>query len=198
MYTPRTTFHPISLKLILIVFGVILYTSRVLAQPHFEGKDHHVLQAMDLAQKTELHGHVDQLVIWVLFDVILLVPGAGAQNHGPPLSVLHEEGTRRRLERADVPDDPSTALVRQGRENGFHPVFVFQPVLHHLKLQLSHSGKNIFSVNDLQQLNCTFLGELQNAFVESLSLAHVFWVELRKNFGLELRQWLEVETASKR
>jgi len=33
MYTPRTTFHPISLKLILIVFGVILYTSRVLAQP---------------------------------------------------------------------------------------------------------------------------------------------------------------------
>jgi len=73
----------------------------------------------------------------VLLHCVLLIPLARKEDHGAPLPVLDELGTGRFGKSGYVPDDPSAALIGEGGQDCFYPIFVLEPVLHHFELELA-------------------------------------------------------------
>ncbi len=81
-------------------------------------------------------------MIRVFLHGVLLFPLIAEKDDRPFLPISHQQGAACLLEGIFVSNEPCATFVWQGCQHRFYSILIFQPVLHHFKLQSPHSGKD--------------------------------------------------------
>ena len=110
----------------------------------------------------------------MIFTELVEVPLVLEQQHGPIPGIAHGlavENAAHGFEGRPTADHPTGHREAQGFEPGFHPIFVLQPVLDNLQLQLTHGRQDRITlalVGVIEHLDGPFFAQLVHPLAETL------------------------------